>query len=114
MLTRCLALDLAGDGIRVNAVLPGIVSTNRVDPDERTRAAAAGVTLADQRRPLLESQGSQIPMGRVGRPEEIAATVAFLLSDESSYVTGELLGVNGGGSAPSVPLASLQRDGRQG
>jgi NAD(P)-dependent dehydrogenase (short-subunit alcohol dehydrogenase family) len=108
MLTRCLALDLAPSGIRVNAVLAGIVSTNRVDPEERELAEAMGVTLAEQRRQLLEAQGGTIPLGRVGRPEEIAAAVAFLLSDASSYITGELISVAGGAYAPHGSAAPVE------
>src|SRR5947208_3462980 len=73
----------AAVGIRVNGVLPGITETpmNRWwtgDPDARARMAAA------------------VPVGRVGAPEEIAAVVAFLASDEASYVTGALWTVDGG------------------
>ena len=81
-LAKSLAREFARHGIRVNAVAPGITDT-----------------------PLLESQGGetllssivrQVPLRRAGQPEEIAAAIAFLASDEASYVTGQTLCVGGG------------------
>jgi NAD(P)-dependent dehydrogenase (short-subunit alcohol dehydrogenase family) len=82
-LARVMAIDYAADGIRVNAVFPGITVTpmNRWwldDPDERARTEAS------------------IPLGRAATPEEIAAVIAFLVSDEASYVTGAAWTVDGG------------------
>jgi len=99
-LVRIMSLDLAQQGIRVNAVLPGIIATHRVDPDEQARAKRLGVSVAEQRERLLEQQGRAIPLGRAGRPEEVAGTVAFLLGQDSSYITGELISVGGGVLAP--------------
>lgn len=106
MLTRSMSLDLAPTGIRVNAVCPGIISTHRVDPDEDARAERMGLTVAEQRRRLLASQAAAIPLGRPGRATEVAAAVAFLLSDASSYVSGELISVSGGLGAPLLTDAS--------
>ena len=80
--TKSLAAELSRDGIRVNAVAPGWVET------DMTRE-----TLQDAR---LEEIERSIPLGRVGRPDEIASAIAFLASDAASYVQGEILNVNGG------------------
>lgn len=108
MVTRCLALDLAGAGVRVNAVLPGVVATHRVDPDEREQARAQGIALAEQRQRILLAQGRLIPMGRAGQPDEVAAAIGFLLSPASTYITGELISVSGGAFAPYGSLAPVQ------
>ncbi len=78
------AIELAPQGIRVNAVAPGPILT------EGAEASFGGKDAFEQ------GMGSQIPLGRVGKPEEIAAAVVFLLSDEASYVSGQILGVDGG------------------
>ena len=80
-LTKSLALELAPYGIRANAVAPGVIQT------EITAASSE-----DVRRKALEG----IPMNRFGSTEEVAEAVYFLVSDASSYITGEILDVNGG------------------
>ncbi len=94
---RSLAKRLAVDKIRVNAVCPGPVDT----PMLRTFVARP-----DAQRPagqdveaLIVRRSSQVPLGRPGRPEEIANAALFLLSDEASYVTGASLPVDGGSTA---------------
>ncbi|WP_240044104.1 MULTISPECIES: 3-oxoacyl-ACP reductase FabG [Plantibacter] len=80
-LGRSLAKELAGRGIRINVAAPGFIETDMtavLDPKVRERARTA------------------IPMGRFGSPEDVADLVAFLVSDRSTYVTGQVLGVNGG------------------
>ena len=81
-LTKSLALDWAGYGIRVNCVIPGITDT-----------AQPRVEMGDNE---LRAAGSNIPLGRIGQPDDIAAVVAFLLSDDARYMTGQSVAVNGG------------------
>jgi 2-keto-3-deoxy-L-fuconate dehydrogenase len=89
-LTRCLALDHALDGVRVNCICPGRVETPFV--------AARLREYPDPDRAYREMSSSQ-PIGRMGRPEEIAAAALYLASDEASFVTGAAFAVDGGWSA---------------
>jgi meso-butanediol dehydrogenase / (S,S)-butanediol dehydrogenase / diacetyl reductase len=87
-LTRAMAIDFAGDGIRVNCVCPGWVDTGFNDPQfEHDGLSAADIAALIER---------TVPMGRQGLPEEMAAAVAFLASDDASYITGQTLVVDGG------------------
>lgn len=80
-LTRSLAMELAPSGIRVNCVAPGVIDTDMVQ-----------VLGADTLRALAE----QTPLGRLGTPEDIAAAVTFLASDDASFITGQVLTADGG------------------
>lgn len=85
-LTRALALELAPKGITVNSITPGMIDTPML------RGAAAGGDIGQ----LEKVAARVIPVGRPGAPEEIAATCAFLCSDEAAFITGQVVGVNGG------------------
>ena len=96
MATRMLALELAPNGIRVNAVCPGFIHTSRVMPDEVRQAGTEGVDFERFRAATLEERAKTIPLARPGRPEDIAEAVCFLASDSGTYVTGQCVCVDGG------------------
>jgi 2-hydroxycyclohexanecarboxyl-CoA dehydrogenase len=85
-LTKALALELASHGITVNCIPPGMIDTPML------RRAAAGGDVGQ----IEKVAARVVPVGRVGTAEEIAATCGFLCSDEAAFITGQLIGVNGG------------------
>jgi 3-oxoacyl-[acyl-carrier protein] reductase len=91
-LTKGLANDLAKDGIRVNAVIPHIIDTDRQDETMREWAGITGQSEAE----LRAERVAKIPLGRMGRAEEVADVVTFLASDRASFVTGAAWHVDGG------------------
>jgi NAD(P)-dependent dehydrogenase (short-subunit alcohol dehydrogenase family) len=85
-LTKSLALEYGPAGITVNAVPPGFVDTPMLRSAEKRHLLGGSV----------EDHIARTPVRRVGRPEDIAAACAFFISEEASYITGQILGVNGG------------------
>ena len=80
-LSKSLAQELAPSGIRVNCVAPGVIETDMIG----NLSAADKAALADE-----------TPLGRIGSPAEVADSVSFLLSDRARFITGQVLGINGG------------------
>ncbi|MCD8013995.1 MAG: 3-oxoacyl-[acyl-carrier-protein] reductase [Lachnospiraceae bacterium] len=80
-MTKSLAKELAGRGITVNAVAPGYIDTDMT------------AALSDAQKEAIQKQ---IPLGKIGQPQDIAETVAFLASDKAAYITGQVISVDGG------------------
>ncbi|HEU5425317.1 MAG TPA: SDR family oxidoreductase, partial [Actinocrinis sp.] len=87
-LTSTLAIELGPFGVNVNAVAPGYIATDMTD------ATARRVGFEPEK--FREASAQMTPVRRVGTPEDIAATVAFLAADESSFISGQTIQVNGG------------------
>lgn len=85
-LTKTLALEFGPKGITVNTIPPGFIDTPMLRDSESKGLLGGGV----------DEHAQRTPVRRVGRPQDIAAATAFLVSDDASYVTGQVIGVNGG------------------
>jgi 3-oxoacyl-[acyl-carrier protein] reductase len=86
--TKTLAIELGKFGVTANAVAPGVIETDMI----RATAERVGMPLED----FLAEAAKDVPVGRAGRPEDVAAAVAFFCSDEAAYVSGQVLYVAGG------------------
>ncbi len=91
-LTKTLALELGGEGIRFNSILPSWTTTERVVELMTHRARLNGTSVEEE----IRKQAAQSPLGRMARPEEFANAAVFLLSPAASYLTGVMLPVDGG------------------
>lgn len=97
-LTRSMAIDFGTRGIRVNAISPGIIDAGRPDIEQLKHAPA-----------VMQFWRDMTVLDRMGRPEEVAAAVLFLASDDASYITGQNLAVDGGWTIGHPPLRWPER-----
>lgn len=93
--TKSLAADLAANGIRVNAVMPGYIRTPMVE-------SMADVSCPENPESVIDTIASAIPLKRMGKPTEVGELVAFLASEESSYITGQGIVIDGGSTLPET------------
>jgi 2-keto-3-deoxy-L-fuconate dehydrogenase len=91
-LTKAVAADFIRQGIRANAICPGTIESPSLQERIKQQSKATGKPIAEVEKAFVERQ----PLGRLGRPEEVAALAVFLASDESSYITGHAHLVDGG------------------
>jgi len=110
--TQSAALALAPHGITVNAVVPGIVDTPMQREVQMARGARLGVSVEE----AMARAAENVPLGRLATPEDVAEAVAFLISPEAGYMTGQLLVMDGGvqlrglpGTQPSVAQPKAQK-----
>ena len=91
-ITKSLALAHAADGIRVNCVCPGFVETDMWEKVSREQGALLGLSAGE----FTKQRAAQVPLGRMERPEDVAAVIGFLASPRAGYMTGQALSVDGG------------------
>jgi 3-oxoacyl-[acyl-carrier protein] reductase len=90
-LTKSLAIELGREGIRVNSIIPGWTETERVTELLNDRASKNQTSVEEE----AQRQAAEIPLGRMGKPEEFANAAVFLVSPAASYITGTMLNVDG-------------------
>jgi 3-oxoacyl-[acyl-carrier protein] reductase len=91
-LAKTLSRELAAHKILVNVIAPGRIQTERIEELDRLTAEKAGKSVDEVKR----TSAGNVPLGRIGRPEELANLVVFLASDAASYITGQAITVDGG------------------
>ena len=89
---KTLSGQVAADGVTVNMLLPGSFATERIDSLNTREASARGLSVAQ----VVSESSAEIPVGRYGDPKEFAAVAAFLASPKASYVTGQMISIDGG------------------
>jgi NAD(P)-dependent dehydrogenase (short-subunit alcohol dehydrogenase family) len=99
LLTKSLAVEWGGQGIRINCVCPGVIQTPILDPFIQMAQQTMGTPPEQQ----WERMGAMHALGRVGQPEEVAKAVTFLVSDDASFITGIAMPVDGGLEAGTPP-----------
>jgi NAD(P)-dependent dehydrogenase (short-subunit alcohol dehydrogenase family) len=92
MLTKVMAMELAGNGVRVNAICPGQIATDLQKWRFGLEAQFFGSTIEEREAEMCKT----IPLGRIGRPDEVGDLAVFLASDRSSYMTGQAINITGG------------------
>jgi 3-oxoacyl-[acyl-carrier protein] reductase/meso-butanediol dehydrogenase/(S,S)-butanediol dehydrogenase/diacetyl reductase len=95
-LTQAAAQDLAPFGITVNCPCPGSINTDRLSYWERAQAEAKDMSYEEFRATIVKEGVDATPLGRIAEPEDVANLVAFLVSDDASFITGQAYNVNGG------------------
>jgi len=105
MLTQCMAVDHGPEGVRVNCVAPGWVRTPMADEDMDVLAERLGL----DREAAYAETTVDVPLRRPASPEEVAATVAWLVSDDASYVNGAIVTVDGGHTPVDVAMVAFGR-----
>jgi 3-oxoacyl-[acyl-carrier protein] reductase len=91
-LSKCLSNELAGDHILVNSILPGAIRTERSIEMAKAQGARVGKSVEQ----YMSEIGKLVPLNRYGEPWEVAALVAFLVSDQAAYITGASIAIDGG------------------
>jgi len=90
---KTLAGEVASDGVTANCICPGFIHTERIDQLASMQAAAEGITAEEA---IEKNMTAQVPIGRLGKPEELGAVAAFLASEQAAMITGSSIAVDGG------------------